>query len=368
MKKLLLIILSVALVLSFAGCDNTPASNVKNTPTSSSVGETRTITDLGGNTVTLPPAEEIKRVVVITPPVTSILLGVIRDTEMIVGVNERTFNDANTEILGKLLPNLESVETAFVSKNFETNTEELMNLDPDIVFYYSDFQKSGIENLGIPIVDFMMKGENSPETITIAQDNQMRQIFDVEGSTTLEKEWASSNQKAQDVLSTYAGEKKSALYLVSNIGGIITVYGSGTYADGCFEKAGLVNAAADITGEAEVSMEQLYEWDPDYIYVFMGTTASVMLKNNVQGQDWSLLTAYKNKTILDMPQAIYSWGATCADSPLMSLWLISKSYPELLSADKFRTLFSEYYERMYDIKLVDDLITTVLSPRKSSHQ
>lgn len=49
-------------------------------------------------------------------------------------------------------------ETAFVSEGFVSNTEELLNLDPDIVFYYGDSQKSGIENLGIPTVDFMIKG------------------------------------------------------------------------------------------------------------------------------------------------------------------------------------------------------------------
>jgi len=377
MKKLLLVILSAVLILSFAGCGNTPASVEPSTsgslpgtsaPSPSSGSGERTITDLGGNTVTLPPAEEIKRVVIISPPTTSILLGVIPDPAMIIGVNSRAFTTANTEIVGKLFPNWKSVETAFVSEGFVSNTEELLNLDPDIVFYYGDSQKSGIENLGIPTVDFMIKGDNNPETVTIAWDNLMRQIFDVDGSTTLEQEWGSSNQKAQDVLGTYTGEKKSALFLFSNTGGIISVYGNGTYADVWFEKSGLVNAAADVKGQAEVSMEQLYEWNPDFIYVFIGSPASAMLQNKVQGQDWSLLAAYKNKTIIDIPQAIYSWGAPCADSPLMPLWLISQSYSDLLSVDEFRTQFSEYYERMYSVELADELITTVLSPRKPPQQ
>lgn len=374
MKKLLLVLLSAMLVLSFTGCNTTepvdPALSEStpdiNTPTPSSNSGERIVTDLGGNTVKLPPATEIKRVVIITPPVTSILLGVIPDTEMIVGVSKLTFSFANPGILDKVFPNWSSVETGFVNDSLETNTEELLNLDPDIVFYYGDFQKSGIENLSIPIVDFMIQGETDPETLTIAQDILMRQIFDVEGSTTLEKEWEIANQKAKEILDTYTGEKKTALYVMNNMGGGITVYGSGTYADGCFENSGLVNVAADVKGEAEISMEQLYEWDPDYIYVFMGNPASVMLQNNVPGQDWSLLTAYKNKTILDMPQGISSWGASCSDSPLMTLWLINQSYPELLSTEEFRTLFAEYYVRMYGVELNDDLITNVLSPRELS--
>lgn len=373
MKKLLVVLLSALFLLFAVACGNKAVPDktaVSPTPSETATSssdtpedETRTIIDLGGNNVTLPSVEDIKRVVIISPPTTSILLGVIPDTEMIVGVNSRAFTTANTDIVQELFPNWSGVETAFVSEGFVSNTEELLNLDPDIVFYYGESQKSGIENLGIPTVDFMIKGENNPETVTIGWDNLMREIFDLEGSTSLEQEWEKSNQKAQEVLSNYTREKKSALFLFSNTGGVITVYGSGTYADTWFEKSYLINSAAEVHGQAEISMEQLYEWDPDYIYVFIGNPASVMLQNKTQGQDWSLLSAYKNNTIIDMPQAAYSWGAPCSDSPLMPLWMISRSYPDLLSTDKFKVLFSEYYKRMYDITLTDELITDVLSPR-----
>ncbi len=135
-----------------------------------------------------------------------------------------------------------------------------------------------------------------------------------------------------------------------------------------FEKSGLDNAAASVSGQSEVSMEQLYEWDPDYVYVFIGSPASVMLNNRVRGQYWSLLNAYKNKSIIDIPQAAYSWGAPCSDSPLMPLWLISQSYPELMDENEFSVMFKEYYGRMYDIELEDDLIASVLSPRKAQGQ
>jgi iron complex transport system substrate-binding protein len=56
-------------------------------------------------------------------------------------------------------------------------------------------------------------------------------------------------------------------------------------------------------------MEQIYQWNPDLIYVFIGSPASLFQSNHIQGQDWSLLTAYKNKAIFDIPQAVYSWGS-----------------------------------------------------------
>ena len=361
LNKWLLPFVFAALVCSLAGCQEASAPMPP-------ADETRTVTDLAGNTVVLPAADKLERVVIIAPPTTSVLLGVIPDTKMIVGVSSRAFFSANTEIVGKLFPNWRDVETGFVSEGFVSNTEELLNLDPDVVFYYGDAQKPGIEDMGIPMVDFMIPGEMNPEKETVAWDNLMRQIFAVQGSTSLQREWETSNQKAQEVLSAYTGEKKSALFLFSNIGGVITVSGSNTYADAWFEKSGLVNVAAEVKGPmVEVGMEQVYAWDPDYIYVFLGMPASVMLQNQVQGQDWSLLSAYTDKKIIDIPRAVYSWGAPCSDSPLMSLWLISQSYPELLGEDEFRTLLHGFYRRMYGVQLEDELITSVLSPRKPAN-
>ncbi|MDD3395554.1 MAG: ABC transporter substrate-binding protein, partial [Anaerotignum sp.] len=236
-KKILFLILSIVLTLAFAGCrapENASVTESKN----SSVSGMRTITDLGGNTVTVPTATEIQRVVIISPPTTSVLLGVVSDPDMIVGANSRAFTTSNTEIVSKLFPNWNGVETSFVSEGFVSNTEELLNLNPDIVFYYGEAQKSGIENLGIPIVDMMKKGDNNPETVTIAWDSLMREIFEVDSSVSLQNEWEASNKKGAEVLDTYTGEKKTALFLFSNTGGVISVYGSGTYADTWFEKSG----------------------------------------------------------------------------------------------------------------------------------
>lgn len=332
------------------------------------VSSSRTITDLGGNIVTLPPAEQLKRVVIISPPTTSVLLSVIPDPKMIVGVNARAFTTSNPEIIHKIFPNWKSVETKFVNTGFVSNTEELLNLKPDIVFYYGPSQKSEIEKLNLPTVDFFKPGDNNPETVTIAWDRLMRQIFQVKGSTSLQGEWAAANQKSQQLLRARHGKSKSALFIFSNTGGKITVYGNNTYAETWFKKSGLRNAAATVNGSAEVSMEQIYQWNPDLIYVFIGSPTALFQSNKIHGQDWSLLTAYRNKAIFDIPQAAYSWGAPCSDSPLMPLWLIHKSYPELLDKEAFTKYFKDYYGRMYRLKLEDELVDTILGPRKLPNQ
>ena len=376
MKRIILTVLCILIVAASAsGCvksqggEKAAETNVENQVIKElSTDGKRTITDLGGNIVEIPSAEEIERVVIMNPPSMSMLLSILPNTDKIAGANPNAFERSNDEILVKMFPDWETVETGFMIDGFVANTEELLKIEPDIVFYYGDMQKPGIENLGIPVIDMMIVGENNPEKVSVSWDNLMREIFAVEESNTLESQWKMSNDKAQEALSTYSGEKKSALYLLSNMGGVITVFGSNTYADKWFEKSGLVNVAEDVKGQSEVSMEQIHEWNPDCIYVFKGTPASGMLSNQVKGQDWSLLSAYKNKTIFDIPQSIFSWGAPCSDSPLMPLWLISKSYPELLGDDEFFIWFKDYYKRVYDIELEDELMQNILSGRGETKQ
>ena len=358
MKKIILVIICALLAVYFVSCSG-PNDNK-----TSVESHQRKIVDLGGNIVNIPPADEIQRIVVMTPPLTSILLGVLADKNMIKGVNKNTLDRANKEILDTMFPQWKNIETSFMSDGFVANTEEILKLRPDIVFYHGHMQKPGIENLGIPIVDTMITGENNPEKMSIAWDNLVRKIFEAKESDTLAREWKLSNETAQKALSSYSGNKKSALYLLSNMSGIITVFGGSTYADIWFEKSNLLNAAAEVKGQSEVSMEQIHEWNPDFIYVFKGTPALGMLTNQASGQDWSLLRAYENKAIFDIPQAVFSWGAPCSDSPLMPLWLISKSYPEQLNTDAFYKLFAGYYKRVYGIDIDLTLIKSVLSEHR----
>ena len=63
-----------------------------------------------------------------------------------------------------------------------------------------------------------------------------------------------------------------------------------------------------------------------YDFCFQGVPAGAYLKNNIEGQDWSMIKAFQEKKIYDIPKTTYSWAAPCMDSPLMPLWLGSKAY------------------------------------------
>ena len=132
------------------------------------------------------------------------------------------------------------------------------------------------------------------------------------------------------------------------------------YAESYFEKAGIINVANEIQGTAEVNMEQIQAWNPDMIFVFQGVPAGAYLKNNIEGQDWSMIKAFQEKKIYDIPKTTYSWAAPCMDSPLMPLWLGSKAYPEKFTNEDFIKEFKDYYTRVYSISLTDQDIKAIL--------
>ena len=346
--------------------DNTPTPSESAVITDNEPEQTgpRVIVDLTGAEVEIPAASEINKVMIIAPPLVATYASVVKDTSKLVGVHPRALSEANRDVLKAVAPNWESINTSFVT-GFTSNAEEVLNLAPDIILVYGDFQKDGLENVDIPVVDFYLN-DTQNENWSVKIDALMREIFDIEEATTLQDEWDEANGIVGDALATVTdSDKKTAVMISSNTGDAITVRGSNYYGDDWLIKSGLINAAGELEGDgAEITMEQLYEWNPDIVYVFQGIDASVYLDNAIDGQDWSEIDAYKNGAIYDMPYGMFNWGAPNVDSPLTLIWMTMKNYPGTIDESYFNTYMKEYYQRQYGITLTDDMMLSILDPVK----
>ncbi|WP_304943284.1 ABC transporter substrate-binding protein [Vallitalea guaymasensis] len=307
--------------------------------------------------------KDVTRVTIISPPIFSIYLSASPKDTTVVGINGRAFSTANEKVLAELYPSYKDINTSFINNEFVVNTEELLKLSPDIIFYYGDNQKNELDKLDVESVDMMINKDRDPEQMTIQWEKHLEEALDVSNENTIEKEWERSNNKADELLKDNSTKKKG-LYIFSYINGKITASGNNSYGDNFFNKAGIENVAKDLQGCKEVSMEQIYEWNPDIVFIFLGMPATPIINNKATNQDWSLIQAYKDKAIYDIPQAVYSWGAPSADSPVMPLWLISKTYPDLMNRDDFITYLKGYYNRIYDIELNDTLVEDILKPKE----
>ncbi len=382
MKKsisLLLIVMIIGIIASACTSNNLEKTKETDNENNVSVKETsktdettnedakvssmRTITGVNGENISLPPAEDIKRVVIMTPPTLSMVLDVIPNNDIIVGVNNRAFEGANAKILNDLFPKWENVETSFMPESFTANIEELLKLKPDIIFYYGQMQKPGLENVNVPLVDMMIKNENDPEKITIAYDKLLREIFNVKSDKSIANQWNITNKKLEEILEGN-NDKKTGLYVVTTMGDKVNIFGSNSFVDELFNKVDLKNVALEVEDYSEVSMEQIYEWNPDYIFLFSGMPAKEILNAKDSKKDWTKLTAYKEGHIYDIPETVFSLGAPSSDSPLMPLWLSSKCYMEKYSELDFKNDLKRYYKEMHNIELSSELIDEITAGRK----
>ena len=141
-KKLTALLLAVAMVLSLAACG--AGKTTETSPSASAAATdstTVTVTDHAGNQVTVP--KNAQRIAVCDIyPLPSVLSVFFDSADRIVGMPDVSMSAAKSGLLGQLYPNILNAQTGFI-KGTEVNTEELMKLKPDVVFYSADDPKLG---------------------------------------------------------------------------------------------------------------------------------------------------------------------------------------------------------------------------------
>ena len=138
----------------------TESTTMKETQVSAAA-ETRTIIDHAGNEVTLPA--ELDRVVISgLQPLPSVFVQFRGTAEEVVGMHPGSMAAAENSYLVNIYPEIREADTGFVV-NGTVNIEELMKLEPDIVYYsaanteeYELYKKAGIPAVGFSttIADF----------------------------------------------------------------------------------------------------------------------------------------------------------------------------------------------------------------------
>ena len=172
MKKSIAILLAVLMCLSLMltacapqepepAASQEPAESASAQPSESAEAAaseeaegTRTITDHAGHEVVLP--EKVERVAIggLTP-LTSVYCMFMGSSDGLVGIHPDSKNAAVNSILGEAYPGLKDLPDGWASGD-DINMEELIKLDPDVVFYNADVTANydALEAAGIPAVGF----------------------------------------------------------------------------------------------------------------------------------------------------------------------------------------------------------------------
>lgn len=324
-----------------------------------------TIIDQAGREVVI--EKEFNRVVFSSVrPVPSVYFTAMGNIDKLVGMNPASLSAAKYSMFAILAPEIVNVPTNFVIGN-ETNIEELAGLEPDVVFCLNtnEAEIAAIESLGITAVGMNTNGTNAIELFSDWVD-LIGSVMDKEtrADTIIERSLGVQTKVREVAATIPQDEKKSALFIYDFNAGKLRVSGSNLYSQYWIETVGAINVAAELNHLVEVNLEQIYAWDPDYIFITNFTTlqAEDLINNTIEGQDWSGLSAVQNGNVYKNPLGIYRWFTPTADAALMLEWVAQKIYPDYFDYYTIEQEIRDHYRNFYNYRLSEDELNLILHP------
>ena len=355
MKKLLCILLVLTLLTACGG----PGGEVQT--------EKRTITDHAGFTVELP--ETVERVVVCDIlPLPSVLAVFFDSADRIVGMSGTSMGAAENSLLGQLYPEILKAETGFINGS-TVNTEELLKLEPDVVFYNASraelgeqLRKAGFAAVAVSVNKWEY---NSIETLNHWIE-LLSAIFPENDKTQIVADYSLRVYDMVRERTAQIPERERVLFLYQYSDANILTSGAKFFGQWWADAIGAVNVANELTTDnsVAVNMEQVYAWDPSLIFMTNFTTAGPKdLYNNTVGvYDWSGIDAVQNRRVYKMPLGMYRSYTPGVDTPVTLLWLAKTAYPELFEDIDILQETKNYYQEVFGIALTDQQAASIFDP------
>jgi len=247
--------LFATVLLITLGCLLSACSTADNT---ADKGKTNTVTDVKGNTVTVPAHP--KRIMSVTTGTDEILLGLV-ETERMIAVSEGLADPkrSNVSSIAKKIPNT-------VIRN--PSVETVAALEPDLVFaqeWIPPEKISALRDMGIPVV--ICKTPRNFEDVRVTVRLIAESVGEKERGEQLLKMMDDELAELKAKIDKQPEDKKGkSIALVS----IMPAYGGkGCMVDDVFAGAGAKNAKALAGNKNGVAMtkEQFVACDPDYIFL-----------------------------------------------------------------------------------------------------
>jgi iron complex transport system substrate-binding protein len=316
----------------------------------------RTFTDQLNRTVTVP--EKIERIVTLQHQTLDILVQ-LGAADRLVGVVGKW--PSLIPGLDKYAPQLASLPTP--GELSSVNVEELLKLNPDVVFVTNYAPPAMIEQItkaGLPVVAISLsKGEGveAPKLNPTFEDDDyayseglkigVQLIGDIVGERERAGkllDYAFSRRKlVEERVGAIQDDQRIRLYMANPEMG---TYGTGKYTGVIMKRSGGVNVASEVKGATKVSMEQVLAWNPQVIFV--QDRYAPVADEIRQGAAWRNIDAVKNDRIYITPEYVKPWGYPLPEAiALGELWMAKKLYPDSFADIDMPKEVNAYYEQFY---------------------
>ena len=311
-------------------------------PVSAASNEERTVVDMRGNEIELP--SEVEKYGILYSSAVP-MCGLLDEGMAHVCLCPTLYADWTFE----LYPDLES-HTTIVDKNSVT-AEQILETGAQVIFWSASSHEELVESLEAVGVACVNVGVSNADDLLAA----LHIIAD-----TLDTEYAHSQlEKYEQKLSEYQEyaqehaaqipeEERLSTLVIGDIDDT-TSFGESAYEPYWASLVGLDYILPSDDGAAKVTltMEQIYEFDPDVIVV------EGFFDENALSEDpaWSGLRAVQTGMVVSNPSVLDTWSKPGAETLLQYVWALDKFYPQYAGDISVQEEVTEFYEEFYGYKM-----------------
>jgi len=338
-RNLLAGIILIGLVIAIAALMAMPT-----TAGQTSTDGTRTITDMAGNSVTIPA--NISRIAITCCGGATHEVMVLGGSDLIVAQPAKC-----------VMPQLRVMQPRFgnvidAGSFDEVNVEEILTLRPDLVIASVTSVKGNarIRESGIPVVTVMTGRGNM---------SLMKREFAMMGEAlgrqsdadALLAYWDAKLSLVRDRVSQIPPNERKRVYYM--LGKTTHTNGRAWWGQEYITAAGGINVAEDLGPNRDTSLEQVVKWDPDVIIISSNEGTFIPVGDVRNNPQLGSIAAVMNNHLYPCPIGSFWWDRPSPEAPLGILWLAKTLYPEHFSDIDMRAETQEFYRTFYHYALTD---------------
>lgn len=377
MKKILIFTLSVLIgAMVSTGCgkqneniavestlQNESESLKENVLEDSEESNMRKIVDMGGREVLIP--KDINKVYAGTPISFNYMLTI--DDHMLIG---KLFDTpkASKKFMSDYFNDMPIIGRYGAGSGEETTAEEIIKMNPDIILdLYLDeksIEDGDImqEKLGIPVLLVDPRMSKTPDVYRFLGD-----VFNKKEECEKKAVYIENTiSHAEEIAKSIPEDKKVTVYFAEGEAGLNTDP-SGSRHSALIDIAGGINVAeVDFegrNGRTEVSMEQLMNWNPQYIIALseMWDPEGGPYKLIKNDEKWSLIDAVSNGHVYRTPAYPHNWfdRPPAVNTVIGIKWTQQLLYPEFVDYDIIDAA-KEFFSLFYGYDYTNDEIKEIL--------
>jgi iron complex transport system substrate-binding protein len=306
----------------------------------------RTVVDMIGNTVKLPPV--VKRVSTVDVLGFQMMF-TLGEFDKIVQMRL-----TNAPWMERVIPGISKIP-----KVVGVNTEELLNQKVDVVFNYNNPKENDqLTKAGISVLmaqPFGRKINNAEEFIS-SQKEMLLLYGKVMGENSTEKalKWCyyydDKIKYVKNRISKIPEKNRPRTFYIRGPDALTTQgRGCSTFWYGEIAGANMVLKNSLLDSKGQVSIEEIITWNPEVIFVGRQYPADLVLKDS----RWRDIDAVRNNRVYLVPDGVFFWDGG-PESMLLMVFIAKKLYPDQFADLDLKNELKEYYLKFYKYALTDD--------------